>query len=80
MKLADYEFKVESLNQRDFNDDTRRLLNNSLYEIKVISTASPNWTEDVSGILVLSIYGTPTLFVSNIDSPNGWSYGTLTNL
>jgi hypothetical protein len=83
LKLADYDFKVESLNQREFNEDLRRLWNNSLYEVKVISTASPSWTEDVDGILVLSTYGgvsAQRLYVSNLKSANGWSYVVLTDL
>ena len=80
-RLEDYDFKKESLNQREFNDDVRRLWNNSLYEIKVISTSQPTWTENVSGILVLSVYGgSRTLFISDTTATNGWVYGTLTEL
>lgn len=82
-KIQDYDFRTEGINQRDFNDDVRRLWNNSLYEIKVVSTAQPNWTEDVSGVLVLSTYGgagAMRLYVSNTKAANGWSYAILSDL
>ena len=79
-KLSAYDFKKESINQRDFNDDLTRLWNNSLYELKIISTSQPNWTEDISGIPVLSTYGTARLYISNIDAANKWSYVDLTDL
>lgn len=63
------------------NDEVIRAWNNGLYEIKYISTSEPTWTEDVSGIMVLSRYGgTVTLFISDTAAPNGWVYGVLAEL
>lgn len=80
-KLPDYDFKKESLNQREFNDDVRRLWNNSLYEMRIISTAEPNWIESESGVLVYSTYGANgVLFISDMTITSKWAYVTLTAL
>ena len=81
MKIQDYDFKGLPVNQIDFNDEVRRILNNALIEIKKISTSSPNWTENVDGIIVYSRYGgSPRFYISDTEASNGWAYVDLTDL
>lgn len=81
MKIQDYSSKGLPLNQRDFNDEMRRAWNNALLEIKKVTTSSPNWTESVDGIMVLSQYGASwRLYISDTAATNKWVYCALTEL
>jgi hypothetical protein len=63
------------------NDQVLRAWNNGLYEVKTISLSEPNWTESIDGILVLSHYGASgRLYISDINTANGWWYVNLTEL
>lgn len=75
MKFLDYDFKRESLNQREFNDDIRRLWNNGKYSIPVISTSAPTWVADEDGEMVLSVYGgSRRLYVADSTHADGWIF------
>lgn len=81
MKLQDYDISKENVNIQDTIEDVRNILNRGNYEIKFTSQASPNWTENINGILVLSVYGASVrLYISNTSATNGWSYANLTDL
>ena len=75
MRLSDWSSKNIPLNQRDHNEEVRRILNNGLYEVKVIATESPGWVETVSGIPVYSTYGAGgRLYISDMTVDNKWTY------
>ena len=71
----------QDVNMQDTVEDVRNILNLGNYEIKKIALASPNWTESVDGILVLSVYGAQyRLYISDTAATNGWRYVTLLTL
>lgn len=81
MRLQDYDISKENVNIQDTIEDVRNILNRGNYEIKYTTQSSPNWTESVNGILVLSVFGASArLYVSNNSAANGWSYAALTDL
>jgi len=71
----------QDVNMQDTVDDIRTILNLGNYEVKKIALASPNWTENVDGILVLSIYGAQyRLYISDTSATNGWRYIDMSTL
>ncbi len=81
MKISDYDLSKQDVNVQDTHDDIRHILNLGNYEMKIITTSQPNWTESVDGIPVLGKYGASrTLYISDTSSTNGWVYVTLTAL
>lgn len=80
-KVQDYDMSKQDVNMQDTVEDIRTILNLGGYEIKKIALASPNWTESVDGIMILSIYGAQyRLYISDTSATNGWRYIDLLSL
>lgn len=80
-KIQDYDISRQDINVQDTMEDIKTILNRGRYEITVITSSSPSWTESVNGIMVLSIYGATTrLYISNMSATNKWTYFSGTDL
>lgn len=69
-KIGDYDDKNVDQNQRDFNDDVKRILNFGKYQMQIV-TSPPTWNAR-RGEFALVLATSGTLMVCTTDNSTTW--------
>ncbi len=77
-KIQDHDFSKESVQQQEFLDDVRKILNNGLVEIEFTSSSEPDYTAPSETRFVLSIFGAQFRLYVSVNAQ--WYHTTLTAL
>ncbi len=77
-KIQDHDFSKEPVQQQEFLEDVRKILNNGLFEIEFTSSGEPDYDAPSETRFVLSVFGGQLrLYVS---ANAQWYYVALTAL
>jgi hypothetical protein len=83
MKIKDdYDFSVYDVNLQEFTENVRHILNYGLYDLKYISTLTPQWVpaEGERPIVLSKIGGVGRLYIGDSNVESGWWYVNLSEL
>ncbi len=77
-RISDHDLTKESLQNQEFADEVKRIINNGLYEIQVTTSGTPDYDAPSVPTIVLSLFGAQYRIYFGYNG--SWYYVNLTKL